>query len=111
MVFEFAHAAGQPAPDTAGIQLNKISFRQIEDAIRESGLQLHDLYVTFRWADNPQQQAIPTRRVAANEQGGLCLRRADAAAWSGWDEIFRQPQLHGRPVRIDASGLLLKPEK
>lgn len=111
LVFDFAHAAGQPAPAHAGVQLNKIQFSQIEDAVESAGLQLRCLYVTFRSADNPAHQVIPTRRVLTNKAGRIGLCRADAAAWSGWNEIYRQPRLHGQPVLIDVSGLLVKPEK
>lgn len=110
LVFDFAHAAGQPAPANAAVRLNPIEFRQIEDAIEDAGLQLRCLYVTFRSADNPAQQVIPTRRVVTNRAGRIGLCRADAAAWSGWNEICRHSRLNGKPVLVDVSGLLVKPE-
>lgn len=114
LVFDFSHAAGRPVPAEAGVQRNRLCFQDIEDAVHGAGLGLRSLYVTFRFADDPGQKVIPTRRVVADATGRIDLRKADAAAWSGWNEIFFRHDKHGRPVHIDVSGVFVKdgpPEK
>lgn len=111
LVFEFAHAAGRKAPDVAGTRLGRIGFADIAHAVKGAGLELRSLFVTFRLADQPTEFAIPTRRVCADAGGRIDLRKADAAAWSGWNEIFHREELHGRPVQVDVSGLFVKDGK
>lgn len=108
LVFEFAHAAGRAVPASAGVALGQISFREIEDALRQADLCLRSLYVTYHLAGDPDRPVIPTRRVRSDADGRIPLQKADAAAWSGWDEIARHADLQGRPVRIQASGLFVK---
>lgn len=111
LVFDFTHAASRPVAPKASERMGRIRFRDIEEALRDAGLGLQSLYVTFRLADQACLQALPTRRVLADQDGRIPLHKADAAAWSGWDEFARQPGLAGRPLQVGVSGLFLKDGK
>lgn len=108
LVFEFSHSAGRPVPASAGVRLNRIGFRDLEDAVEEAGLRLRHLHVTFRRTDDPGREVIPARRVLQDADGRISLRKADAAAWSGWDEICERIDLRDLPVNVEVSGLFLK---
>lgn len=113
LVFEFTHDAGRPMPAPAGARLRcgSVGFHEIAQAVQRAGLGLRSLYVTFRLADDPAREIIPTRRVLPDAHGRIDLNRADAAALSGWNEIAQSDALHGRPVRINVSGVFVKQGK
>lgn len=108
LVFEFAHAAGTPSHPKARVKLNKIEFRQLDEAARRSGLALKCLNVRFRLAESPQVHVIPARRVPGDTEGVVDLRKADAAAWTGWNEIARLDGHPAQPVLVDVSGVFVK---
>lgn len=111
LVFEFTHAASRPIPAGSGARLGRIRFRDIDDALRHAGLGLECLYVTFRLAGDPRRAVLPTRRVLPDADGRIPLRKADAAAWSGWDELASDGDLAGRPLQVGVSGLFVKDGK
>ncbi len=113
LAFEFSHSAGRPTPASAGVRLNRIGFRDIEDAAAQAGLGLRVLWITFRRADEPApgRDVIAARRVLPDPDGRIHPHKADAAAWSGWQAIAQQPGLKGLPLCIKASGLFLKEGK
>ena len=108
LVFEFAHAAGTPADPKAKVKLGKLEFRQLDEWARRSGLALRCMNVRFRLAESPQAHVIAPRRVAEASDGIIDLRRADAAAWTGWNEIARLKGHVAQPVLVDVSGVFVK---
>lgn len=108
LVFEFAHAASRPVPAVPGGGLGRIRFRDIAQALRDAGLDLQCLYVSFRIAGDPQRAVLAARRVLPDADGRISLTKADAAAWSGWNEISGQHDMQGRPLRVNVSGLFVK---
>ncbi len=108
LVFEFPHAASQLLVTRGQVTLSRIGFHQIEGPLRDAGLRLRSLFVTFRDAHQSATCLIATRRVLPDADGAIDLHKADAAAWSGWDEIVQQRESQDRPVRIEVSGLFVK---
>jgi len=111
LVFEFSHTAGRPVPASAGVRMNRVGFRDLEDAAQEAGLSLRHLHVAFLQPGTQGAEAIPARRVLQDADGRIDLRKADAAAWSGWDEICQRIDLRNMPVSVEVSGLFVKEGK
>lgn len=111
LVFEFAHAAGTSADPQSKVKLQRLEFRQLDEAARQSGLALKCMNVRFRLAETPHEHVIPARRVVADADGIVDLRKADAAAWTGWNEIARVGNHKAQPVLVDVSGVFVKAGK
>lgn len=58
----------------------------------------------------PRARRSPSRGPQ-DADGRISLCNADAAAWSGWDEICQWKDLWGLPVNGKVSGLFLKEGK
>lgn len=108
LVFEFAHAAGTPSHPQAPVKLNRIAFRQLDEAARRNGLALTCINVQFRAAERPDGDLIPPRRVAGDARGEVAPDTADAAALTGWNEIARLQAHKAQPVMVDVSGVYIK---
>lgn len=108
LVFEFAHAAGTPSHPQAPVKLNRVAFRQLDEAARRNGLALKCINVQFRQAERPDGDLIPPRRVAGDARGEVAPDKADAAALTGWNEIARLQKHEAQPVMVDVSGVFIK---
>lgn len=111
LVFEFAHPASRMVPAEGGLSLRTTGLREIEDAVNAAGLGLRRLFVNFRFVDENGTGLIIDRCVLPDEDGRINLHKADAAAWSGWDEVAGQIEWRGRPLHVFVSGLFLKDGK
>lgn len=111
LVFQFAHKAGRQAPASVDARMNRTGFGEIEGAVKDAGLSLRALCVEFTTTGWIKAPAIPVRRVLPDADGRISLRKAEAAVWSGWNEIFQFWGTACPPAQVDVSGLFVKDGK